>query len=151
MRNATRQRPAVNQDNSFFFDNLAKGLLTIQRCTECNAFRHPPVPMCPQCHSLAWEPREVTGTGTLVTYTVIHHPVVPPFVDGYLVGLVELAEGVRIVTNLEIQESRVEIGMQLQVIPQRYGDLVLSAAYRPGDKHVVISSYEMVERQEEEL
>ena len=33
----------------------ARHELVIQRCLECRAFRHHPRPMCPECHSLAFE------------------------------------------------------------------------------------------------
>ena len=144
-----RQRPAVNLDNAFFFENLAQGRLTIQQCTECRTHRHPPVPMCPQCHSLSWRADEVGGSGTLTTYTALFHPVAPPFVPGYLVGLVELADGIRVVVNLEFGEEEARIGMPVEVVPQRYGDdLILPAGYIPGRRHIVVSSSEDMAGQE---
>ncbi|MDN5796921.1 MAG: OB-fold domain-containing protein [Intrasporangium sp.] len=143
MATPTRQQPAVNRDNAFFFESLAQGRLTIQQCTRCHAHRHPPVPMCPRCHSLSWQADEVSGMGTLVTFTALYHPVLPPFVPGYLVGLVELQDGVRLVVNLECAEDEAQIGMPVEVVPQRYGDdLVLPAGYLPGAPHVVVSSTE---------
>lgn len=145
----SRQRPAVNLDNAFYFENLAEGRLTIQQCTECLTHRHPPVPMCPRCHSLTWRADEVNGMGTLATYTALFHPVVPPFVPGYLVGLVELADGVRLVVNLEFGEEEARIGMPVEVVPQRYGDdLVLPAGYIPGRPRIVVSSNEVTAGQE---
>lgn len=117
MADPFRPRPAINGDNAFFFDSLRDGRVSIQGCYECGELRHPPVPMCPQCHSLEWSPREMRGDGELVSFVVMHHPIVPPFEPGYIVAVVELTEGPRVVANLEgVVESDVEIGMPVRVV-----------------------------------
>ena len=116
MSEALRPRPPVNRDNAFFFDELKGGRISVQRCDSCAELRHPPVPMCPACHSLDWSTRTMSGAGELVSFVVMHHPVRPPFQDGYIVALVELVEGPRLVMNLEdIEEDDIEIGMKVQV------------------------------------
>lgn len=97
---ALRPRPAVNPDNSFWFDAAREHRLVIQRCTDCLTLRHPPGPMCPQCRSLDWDTVEAGGQATLYSWVVAHHPQHPAFESPYLIGLVELAEGTRLITNL---------------------------------------------------
>ena len=146
MSQTLRQRPAINKDNAFFFEQLAAGRITAQQCASCSEFRHPPVPMCPHCHALEWQATEISGTGVLTTYTVMHHPVLPPFTKGYIVGLVELDHGVRLVVNLEYAESDVEIGQTVEVRPVRYdADLVLPAGFLPGTTSTIVSSTETQE------
>ena len=138
-----RPRPALNGDNAFFFEALADGRLVAQQCSDCAQFRHPPVPCCPRCQSFAWEAADLTGTGELITFTVLHHPVMPPFAAGYIVGLVEFVEGVRIVMNLEIAEEDVSIGMEVDVRAQSYDpELTLPAGFLPGAPSDVLSSTE---------
>lgn len=116
MGEALRPRPPINGDNQFFFDELNAGRISVQCCDSCQELRQPPVPMCPLCHSLEWSPRHMSGQGELISYVVMHHPVRPPFEDGYIVALVELVEGPRLVMNLEgIEEGDVEIGMKVEV------------------------------------
>lgn len=123
MTHALRPRPAINLDNAFFFEALATGRLVIQRCEDCGELRHPPVPMCPSCHSLDWHAQEMSGRGTLFSYVVMHHPVIAPFEPGYIVALVQLDEGPRIVMPLEgIAREDVVIGMPLVVRPERMDD-----------------------------
>lgn len=123
MSEALRPRPPINGDNKFFFDELKSGRISIQGCDSCHELRHPPVPMCPQCHSLDWSPRQMSGQGELISYVVMHHPVRPPFQDGYIVALVELVEGPRLVMNLEgIEEDNVEIGMKVDVTARAVDD-----------------------------
>ncbi|NKY33289.1 hypothetical protein HGA13_09430 [Nocardia speluncae] len=130
MSEALRPRPPVNRDNAFFFDELNAGRISVQCCDSCAELRHPPVPMCPACHSLAWSARTMSGAGELISFVVMHHPVRPPFQDGYIVALVELAEGPRLVMNLEeIEEDHIEIGMKIHVAVRAVdAELVLPVA-----------------------
>lgn len=143
MTEALRPRPALNLDNAFYFDALKEGRLVAQQCGDCAEFRHPPVPCCPRCHSFSWQEAPLSGSGELVSFTVLHHPVVPPFTAGYVVGLVEFAEGVRIVMNLEIAEEDVAIGMEVEVRTHSYDpELTLPAGFLPGAPNRVLSSTE---------
>ncbi|HEY9331207.1 MAG TPA: MaoC family dehydratase N-terminal domain-containing protein [Streptomyces sp.] len=109
---ALRPRPAVNRDNAFFFEGARQHRLLIQRCTACSVPRHPPGPCCPGCGSLEWDTVEAGGRGHVYSFVVNHHPRHPAFDSPYLVAVVELAEGTRIVTNLTgIAPDEVTIGM----------------------------------------
>jgi uncharacterized OB-fold protein len=95
-----RLGPTVTPDTQFFWDGLRDRRLLIQRCDGCGVLRHPPRPMCPHCRSLAWTAVESAGRGVVVSAVQPRHPQFPWFEDGYVVALVELDEGVRLVTNL---------------------------------------------------
>jgi uncharacterized OB-fold protein len=72
--------------------------------------------MCPHCHSLEWQEQRLTGTGTLYSYAVLHHPRSPAFEYPVLTALVDLDEGVRIVTNLVgVEPADINIGMRVAV------------------------------------
>ena len=62
--------------------------------------RHPPRPMCPECHSVDVEIVELSGDGTVYSYAILHHPQHPAFSYPVVAVLVDLDEGVRIVSNL---------------------------------------------------
>jgi uncharacterized protein len=111
-----RMQPAMNSDTQFFWDAAAEGRLVIQRCTACGRLRHPPGPACPQCRSLDWDTLESSGRGTLYSYTVVYHPLAPGFDDPATVVVVELEEGVRVVSNLiEAEAAPLQIGEPLEV------------------------------------
>lgn len=74
------------------------------------------MPVCPQCHDLAWDFVESPGTGHLFSYTTVHAPLVEPFDKPYSVGIIELDEGTRLVAQLEDREAAWRIGMRVQVI-----------------------------------
>ena len=68
--------------------------------------------MCPHCHSLEWDAIEASGRGTVYSFVMPRHPPLPFFEDGYIVVLVELEEGVRLVSNLvDVAPDDASIGM----------------------------------------
>jgi len=122
-------RPVVTPDTEFFWDGTARGELRIQRCGECGALRHPPGPMCPDCG--AGRPGYVVaaGTGEVYSYVVHHHPPVPGRQVPFVVALVQLTEGVRMVGELlGADPERVRIGMPVRAGFVRVdGELTLPA------------------------
>ncbi len=85
-----RPRPALTQDNRFFFDGAKDHRLLIQRCTNCGALRHPPRPSCAQCRSFEWDTVAASGRGTVYSFVVNHYPQVPAFDYPLIVALVEI-------------------------------------------------------------
>lgn len=124
---SARLAPTVTQDTAFFWDGLTTERLLIQRCDGCGTLRHPPRPMCPQCQSLGWSTIEASGRGTVISYVIPRHPPMPFFEDGYIVALVELDEGVRLVTNLiDLEPEDAAMGMRVMVRFEHFdNDLVL--------------------------
>jgi uncharacterized OB-fold protein len=122
-------RPVVTADTAFFWDGTARGELRIQRCGGCGALRHPPGPMCPACG--ADKPGYVlaAGTGEVYSYVVHHHPPVPGHQAPFVVALVQLTEGVRMVGELlGVDPDQVRVGMPVRAVFVKVdGDLTLPA------------------------
>jgi uncharacterized OB-fold protein len=95
-----RPRGGGNEDTSFFWDGLKEHRLLIQTCASCGKLRHPPAPACSVCHSLEWTTTESSGRGTLYSFTIHHHPPLGGMTAPFLVALIALEEGVRIVSNI---------------------------------------------------
>jgi hypothetical protein len=73
--------------------------------------------MCPVCHSLEFDTAELSGTGVVYSYAVLHHPRNAKFTYPLVTALVELDEGVRLVTNLVgVEPGDVRIGMAVRVM-----------------------------------
>ncbi len=80
--------------------------------------------MCPTCNSLEWDTVESTGRGTVYSYVMPQHPPMPLMEYPYIVALVELEEGVRLVSNLcDIAPADVEVGMPVEVFYQTFDTL----------------------------
>jgi uncharacterized protein len=129
---ASRLAPTITPDNRCFWDGVAAHRLLVQRCGDCGALRHPPRPMCPKCNSLEWDTVEASGRGEVYSFVMPQHPPYPWFEYPYIVVLVELTEGVRIVSNLcGIAPDDVTIGMAVEVFFEAFdGDVVLPL-FRP--------------------
>ena len=90
---------AAAPDDAFFWAAAAEDRLVIQRCADCGTLRHPPAPMCGHCGSLAWDAAAASGRGRIYSWMYSLHPNRPDD-DPRVVILVQLAEGVRVVSNL---------------------------------------------------
>jgi len=111
-----RPKPASNSSTDWFWDACNIKELRIQSCNECTNLQHPPAVRCLSCGSVLLDSVIATGKGTLHSWAIAHYPQVPAFDYPLIVGLVELEEGVRLVsnvTNVELEE--LEIGMPLEV------------------------------------
>jgi uncharacterized OB-fold protein len=127
-----RQAPTATPDSQFFWDGLAARTLLIQRCTGCGRLRHPPRPMCPWCNDLAWDTVEASGRGTVHSFVMPQHPRFPFLEYPYVVALVDLEEGTRLVSNLvDVAPEEASIGMAVEVCFAEFdGGLVLHQ-FRP--------------------
>lgn len=67
----------------------------IQRCSQCQTLRHPPAPVCIECHSFDWDSVQASGRASLYSFVIMHYPEVAPFDHPNPIGLIELEEGVR--------------------------------------------------------
>jgi hypothetical protein len=129
MNERPRPLPLLDADNAPFWEAAARHELCAQRCPDCGRWRWPPRPMCPYCGSLAvvWQP--LTGRGTIYSYTIITHPTHPFWTRRvpYLVVLVELEEGIRLIGNLlDWQDGQpVEIGTPVTVTWETVDDITL--------------------------
>jgi uncharacterized OB-fold protein/acyl dehydratase len=127
-----RPRPAITQDNAFFFEGAKQGKLLIQRCASCGRLRHPPRPMCNVCRSLEWDTIEAGGRGVVYSFVVNHHPQVPAFDYPLVVALVELEEGTRLVSNIVgADPAEVHVGMTVELEFVAFDDELTLPQFHP--------------------
>src|SRR5215207_1867851 len=127
-----RLAPSMSPDTQFFWDGLKEHRLLVQRCTGCGTLRHPPRPMCPTCNSLAWHAVDASGRGTLHSFVLPRHPPMPFMGDDYIVALVALEEGTRVVSNLRhVDPQDVSIGMAVEVFYESFDDGLVLHQFRP--------------------
>jgi len=126
-----RPQPALTDDNRWWFEAAAAHRLLIQRCTACGELRHPPGPYCPRCRSAEWDTVEACGRGTVYSFVVNHHPQVAAFDYPLVVGLIELAEGTRLVANITgCAPEAVSVGMDVVLAWQDHDDGLTLPAFR---------------------
>ncbi len=94
-----------------FYGLASKGQLQLAECSDCKAKYATPKTVCPKCLSTKMRFIPSTGSGKIVSYTVIH---VPPIgfqeKAPYILGIVELQEGPRLlglINGVKPEEAKV--------------------------------------------
>lgn len=128
--------PGKTELTAPYWAAASEGRLVVQECQSCHQVWHPPLPRCPHCHSadLGW--REATGAGTVYTYTVVRHPTHFAFADKipYVLALVELAEGPRLVTAItDCPPDEVRVGLPVRVVFREVSDGVTLPYFEPAN------------------
>jgi len=128
----TRPDPIVTRDTDFYWEGALRGELLGQACAACGKLRHPPRPMCPHCHSVERKVVRLSGRGEVYSWIVPRHPAPVGFAESPVVALVELEEGIRIVSNVVgAAPGQVRQGLPVEVRfePTRSGKAV--PVFRP--------------------
>jgi len=93
--------PKATPDTQRHWDALRRHELYIQRCTDCGEAYFYPRNVCPGCLSDDVEWFRASGRGRLHTFTILPHGGPrPPLPPPYVVAVVELEEGPRMMSNL---------------------------------------------------
>jgi uncharacterized OB-fold protein len=115
-----------------FWESLREGVLSLQKCADCDAFRMPPSSYCPECRSTNAQWPQLSGRGNLYTYTII--PLNPRDSDSpsYVAALVcpPEAPDTKVFCNIvDCTADELKIGMELKFIRSEPGrDMAL---FRP--------------------
>jgi uncharacterized OB-fold protein len=109
-----------------FAKHLKDGRIMASKCGDCGHVSYPPRADCPECLHGEFEYTEISGEGTLVTYTRID--AAPAGFEAhvpFIVGVVDLKETGRLLAwfGESIAENEIKIGMPLQAVPRMFEDL----------------------------
>ena len=130
----TKPLPRIDEESKGFWEACQRHELVIQRCGHCGTLRYYPRALCPTCLSDAVEWVRCSGRGTVYTFTVTHQNQAPGFRDAlpYVLAYVELAEGVRLLTNIvDCAPAAVRIGMAVEVVFEDATPAVTLPRFRP--------------------
>jgi len=117
-------QPSIDRSNDWFWEGVNEHHLLIQRCSSCGNLRYPAAPMCGACQSLEWDTQEATGRGRIHSWIVSHHPTGQG--DSRIVVLVDLEEGVRIVSNVvDAEYDEMDHELPLELTFRTYDDVTL--------------------------
>ncbi|MFJ4656483.1 bifunctional MaoC family dehydratase N-terminal/OB-fold nucleic acid binding domain-containing protein [Nocardia sp. NPDC088792] len=109
-----RVKPTVSKDTEFFWDGVKLGELRIQRKPD-GALQHPPIPAIWQDKAQQSDYVVASGRGTVFSFVVHHAPKVPGRQVPYVIALVELEEGVRMLGELRgIDPAEVAVGLAVE-------------------------------------
>ncbi len=104
-------RPALSRDTAFFWEGVAAHELRVQRRPD-GTLQHPPTPAVWQDKDQPIDYVVASGKGTVYSFVVHHAPKVPGRTLPFVIALVELEEGVRMLGELRnVDHADVTIGM----------------------------------------
>ncbi|MFC8386620.1 bifunctional MaoC family dehydratase N-terminal/OB-fold nucleic acid binding domain-containing protein [Nocardia sp. NPDC057272] len=117
-----RVGPVISRDTEFFWAGTEIGELRIQRLPD-GSLRHPPIPALWQDKAEPTDYVVAAGTGTVFSFVVHHAPKVPGRDLPFVVALVELDEGVRVLGELRgIDPADVAIDVPVRVAFEKLAD-----------------------------
>lgn len=116
--------PIVDPGSKPFWDGVAEKRLMLKSCRACGKPHFYPRELCPHCGSddLVWI--EASGEGEIYSYTVCHRPAGPAFESDvpYIIAIIALDEGPRMMTNIVGVPDVVAIGQRVRVEYQTVND-----------------------------
>jgi uncharacterized OB-fold protein len=120
--------PIANADSAFYWRSAKEGKLVLRRCRSCGKTHFMPRYLCPVCWSDDLEWIEASGKGTVHSFTIVRRASSPAFAGRtpYVVALIDLAEGPRMMTNIVGEGALdVEIGDRVRLEFEERGDAKL--------------------------
>ena len=109
-------RPSSSRDTAFFWEGVKAHELRIQRRPD-GSLQHPPVPAVWLDKGLPVDYLVASGRGTVFSFVVHHAPKVPGRTLPFVIALVELEEGVRMLGELRgVDPAAVSIGMPVRAM-----------------------------------
>ena len=133
---ATPPLPDPDPLTQFYWDGANEHKLMILRCQDCGHYIHYPRPVCNACLSVNLAPAQVSGRGTLYTYTLPMQPNHPYFQARvpYIYAVIALPEeeNLKVVTNvIDCPEEDLRVGMPLEVVFEEVAPGVTLPQFRP--------------------
>ena len=126
--------PIVNEWAKPFWAAAKDGRLSIQKCKDCDQHIFYPRICCPHCSSDNVEWVDVSGKGTVYSYTVVRNNSPSAFVNDipYVVAVVKLDEGVQMLSNVVgCDPAAVECDMPVEVTFERLDDEFTLPKFKP--------------------
>lgn len=124
----TKPTPRPTPETQAFWEGCRAGEFRIQRCLKCGNHQFYPRARCLACRNNDFSWDIASGNGRIHSFTMVHRapsaafdPDVP-----YLLVLVDLDEGVRIMANMPgTSEDAVSIGSPVRIVFEQRGEIAL--------------------------
>lgn len=109
----------VDPDSELYWEGISSGELRYPYCLDCGRAFFFPRTVCPNCLSTNLEWRRSRGLGEVYAYTIVRRAPDAAFASRvpYVVALVELEEGFRVMTNIvACSVDQVRVGMKVSLV-----------------------------------
>jgi uncharacterized OB-fold protein len=105
-----------------YWEACRQGVLTMQRCGDCELYQHYPRIICSHCggRGLVWS--VVSGRGRVKSFTIVRRGITQAYEGPYVLVLVDLDEGPCMMSSLvECEPEAVVIGALVSVAFELWG------------------------------
>ncbi len=116
------QDPYADEHTQPFWDAALAGHLIVSQCTTCGTCLMPPQPRCFACQGTTFTWKDLPGTGTIYSFTVVRHPLAPHLVGAvpFVSAVIELdgtqGAGARMLANVvDCDPEKITVGDRVQV------------------------------------
>ena len=128
--------PTPTPTSEPYWSALRDDRVLLQKCQACGSWNFYPRSHCSHCLSPELEWLEVSGTGTLYTYTIAHQPTAPHFADEVpqILCMVTLDEGVRLTSTLvNVEPNQIRVNMPLKPYFDHINESTTLLRFEPAD------------------
>jgi uncharacterized protein len=136
MTESVRPLPLPDWDTQPYWDAARGHRLEMPRCADCGRFCFPPRARCPSCLSTDLQWTELTGRGSVYSFTIVCVPMLRGFEPPYAVAQIELDDqpGLRMIANIvECDPNDIRIGMPVALAFEDVAEDCALPQFRPAD------------------
>lgn len=137
MSQYTKPLPQPAKWSKPFWEGARQHRLLLRKCNVCGKIDHPPYMFCSNCMSEDHHWIEASGKGKLYTFTSTVFAAPLPFLADlpYIVAMVDLEEGARMLSNIvESEPGELEIGMEVEVVFEDVTENTSLPKFRPAKR-----------------
>lgn len=130
-----RALPPLTPLTEPWFDACREGILTLQYCGDCEQYQFYPRILCSHCggRELTW--RAASGRGTIASFSVVRRAISKAYDAPYLVGLIDLEEGPRMMSNIvDCPPEDVRVGQAVEVSFEAWSERIALPVFRVPDR-----------------
>lgn len=126
--------PTPTNETKPYWEACQQMKLVIQQCSDCEHIQFYPRLMCSNCmgRNVSWI--EASGNAIIVSYTIIHRPILPAYIKEapYILAIVRLEEGPTMMTNIiNCPLDEVVCGMEVTVQFKHWSEEFLVPVFEP--------------------
>ena len=118
-----RTLPRPTPTSQPWFDGCRAGELRLQYCGACREYQFYPRTLCVKCGQREPEWRSASGRGRIASFTVVRRGVSEAYPTPYVVALIDLAEGPRLMSMIvDAEVEQVSVGAAVAVDFQAWSE-----------------------------
>lgn len=95
-----RTLPSTTALTEPYWEGCRLGELRLQQCADCGRHQFYPRTVCSHCNGRALHWVVSAGRGKIASFTVVRRAISKAYTAPYVVALIDLAEGVRMMSNV---------------------------------------------------